>query len=244
MSNDNDLDSIPAIAPEKDELDSRRRNMTAPKPSNFRGLLVFCLVLMAVVLGIGGYSIYEVQIRLDRSNELLETANRNVRDLEARLAATGMDVSKELQTLKEQQATNFSEIDKLWKVAYRENRPDIKKLETSVASLTKGNSDTAKIVAGLKTEVEQSSTRVSNLATSMDKVKNDLLAESDELKTSLSLVRGQIQDNVVQTEGQKRAIAAITQQLKDIDEAIEAIDQYRRQMNQRLLELQNPPPTS
>tara|TARA_R110002072_G_scaffold89232_3_gene199836 strand:+ start:14766 stop:15491 length:726 start_codon:yes stop_codon:yes gene_type:complete len=232
MSDQKDLDEIPVIAPEKDELDSRRRTLAAPRQSNFRGLLVFALVLMAVFLGIGGYTLYEVQQRLDRSNELLDQANKGVRDLEARLAATGTDVSKELQTLKAQQATNFSEIDKLWRVAYRENRPAIQKIEKSLAEMTAASERVKLDIAAVKTEVK-------NATGSITKLTESVTTDKDELQTTLSLVRGQVQDQVVQAEAQKRSIAVMNKQLKDVEEAIDAIDRYRQQVNQQLIELRN-----
>jgi chromosome segregation ATPase len=230
--NGKDLDLIPAIAPEKDELDSRRRTLSAPQQSNFRGLLVFSLVLMAVVLGIGGYALFEVQQRLDRSNELLDMANKGVRDLEARLAATGTDVSKELQTLKEQQATNFSEIDKLWRVSYRENRPAIKKLEEALTKMDAASAKLGKDIAAIRSEVNTSTAAIT-------KARTELSADNEELRTSLSLVRGQIQDQSVQSEAHKRSIATMDQQLKVVEEAINAIDQYRQQVNQQLMELRD-----
>ena len=235
-NNDNrrNLDEIPVIAAEKDELDSRRRTLAAPRQSNFRGLLVFSLVLMAVMLGIGGYTLYEVQQRLDRSNELLEQANKGVRDLEARLAATGTDVSKELQTLKEQQANNFSEIDKLWRVAYRENKPAITKVEQSLKGVVSANNQLGKDIASLATESTSTADAVSILTRSV-------ATESDELKTSVSLVRRQVENQADQSEAQKRSIATINQQLKEVEEAIDAIDRYRQQVNQQLIELRNVP---
>jgi len=235
--NRKDLDEIPVIAPEKDELDSRRRTLAAPRQSNFRGLLVFSLVLMGVMLGIGGFTLYEVQQRLDRSNELLDQANKGVRDLEARLAATGTDVSKELQTLKEQQTTNFSEIDKLWRVAYRENRPAIASIEQSIKSMTTVNDQLDQNFAALKTEFANTNAAVSVLTSSV-------ATDRDELKTTVSLVRGQVEDQADQSEAQKRSIATINRQLKEVEEAIDAIDRYRQQVNQRLIELQNAQTTS
>lgn len=233
-SNRRDLDEIPVIAAEKDELDSRRRTLAAPRQSNFRGLLVFSLVLMAVMLGIGGYTLYEVQQRLDRSNELLEQANKGVRDLEARLAATGTDVSKELQTLKEQQATNFSEIDKLWRVSYRENRPAIAKIEQSLKGMTTANDQLGKDITSLRTKSDGAAEAFSVLT-------RTVTTESDELKTTVGLVRGQVENQADQAEAQKRSIATINQQLKEVEEAIDAIDRYRQQVNQQLIELRNVP---
>jgi chromosome segregation ATPase len=232
QDNGKDLDDIPVIAPGKDEQDSRRRTLAAPRQSNFRGLLVFSLVVMAVMLGIGGYTLYEVQQRLDRSNDLLDMANQGVRDLEARLAATGTDVSKELQTLKEQQAANFSEIDKLWRIAYRENQPAIQAIEKSIAKVTAARSKLAQDIAAVRSDLKNSSSAVTQL-------KESVATENDEARTSLSLVRGQVQDQAVRSEAHKRSIAAINKQLKDVEEAITAIDRYRQQVNQQLIELRN-----
>ncbi len=235
-----DLDLIPSIAPEKDELASRRRNMSAPRDSNFRGLLVFCLVIMAVVLGIGGYTLYEVQQRLNQSNELLDQANRGVQDLEASLAAAGTDVSKELQTLKEQQATNFSEIDKLWRVAYRENRPNIKQLENSFKDMALTNEKLSTEIIALRAKVDQSASAFKSLSDTMKQTRENLLAESEELKTSISLLRGQVQDQAVTAEAAKREVGTMNRSVKEIQEAIDAIDRYRQQITQRVLQIENP----
>jgi len=133
----NNRESIPSIKPEQDEVASYRSSgrSAAPKQSNFNGLLVFVIVLMAIMMGFGGYTLFEVQKKLDQSNELLAQGQENIRELDSRLAATGTDVSKTLQDLKEQVSTNFSEIDKLWAVSYRQNRPDIQKNVRAIAAL-------------------------------------------------------------------------------------------------------------
>ena len=236
---DQDPDLIPAIAPEKDELATRRRSLEAPRgQSNFRGLLVFCLVLIVVTLGVGGYALYEVQQRLNQSNELLAQATKSVEDLEARLAATGTDVSKELQSLKEQSSLNFSEIDKLWRVAHRENRPAIREVERNLKSMTSANEQLSGDIITLRSQMQETSSAFSSLSDTVNQTRDNLLLDNEELTTSLSLVRGQVQDQAVQAQATKRNIAAINQDLTEIQEAIEAIDRYRQQVNQRLLELQ------
>jgi len=131
VDNQRDLDLIPEIAPAKDEVASYRRSVRSdvPKQSNFNGILVFALVLMAIMMGIGGFTLYEVQQKLDQSNRLLAEGQTSIRDLNDRLAATGTDVSKTLQVMQAQQTSNVGEIDKLWAVAYRQNRPRIQTIE-------------------------------------------------------------------------------------------------------------------
>jgi len=80
---------------------------------------------MVIVMGFGGYVLYEVQKKLVEANELLSKSQDSILELEGRLAATGTDVSKTLQEMQGQAETNVGEIDKLWAVAYRQNRPKI-----------------------------------------------------------------------------------------------------------------------
>ena len=93
---------IPSIKPDQDEVASYRSSgrSSAPKQSNFNGLLVFVILLMAIIMGIGGYTLFEVQNKLDRSNQLLAQGQKNIAELDSQLAATGTDVSKTLQDLK------------------------------------------------------------------------------------------------------------------------------------------------
>jgi hypothetical protein len=97
---------------------------------------VFIIALMVVVMGFGGYVLFQVQQKLNEATVLLEKSQSGIIELEGRLAATGSDVSATFEKLQNQSNTNFSEIDKLWAVAYRQNRPKIDQiaadLETAV----------------------------------------------------------------------------------------------------------------
>ena len=72
----------------------------------------------------------------------------------------------------------------------------------------------------------------------MSEVRQGLLIENEETTTQMSMVRGQVQDQSVQVEGNKREISSLARQMKDAEEAIDVIDQYRRQINQRLIDMQ------
>ena len=131
---DSRLNELPSIRTYSDDRSTYRRSNRAeiPKQSNFNGILVFIIFLMVVVMGVGGYILYQVQMKLDESNVLLGKSQRSIQELEDRLSATGTDVSLTLQSMQEQLGTNVSEIDKLWAVAYRQNRPKIEALEKSL----------------------------------------------------------------------------------------------------------------
>jgi hypothetical protein len=224
-NNSKDLDLIPAIAPAKDEVASYRRSgrAEAPKQSNFNGLLVFALVIMAIMIGVGGFALYEVQKKLDQSNELLAQGQKSIRDLDDRLAATGTDVSKTLQVMKAQQINNVSEIDKLWGVAFRNNRPRIEKMEVTIASL-------------LATD-KQLDKKATTVTQRFDAFSKQILDDNEDQATRVALARGQVQDQSVLLEANRRIVLTLQSQMKDAQEAISVIDRYRQQVNQSLVDI-------
>ena len=229
---------IPSIKPDQDEVASYRSSgrSSAPKQSNFNGLLVFVILLMAIIMGIGGYTLFEVQNKLDRSNQLLAQGQKNIAELDSQLAATGTDVSKTLQDLKAQVSTNFSEIDKLWAVSYRQNKPDIQKNVRSIASL-KG--DLGQRVTKMGGSVQKMSTQYQDMLDELSGLREGLLQDNEELITEIAMLRGQVQDQAVVQEASRRNLNSLTKQLTDINEAIESIDEHRRQLSQKLVQQQS-----
>ena len=229
-----DKPSIPSIKPAQDEVASYRRSgrSDAPKQSNFNGLLVFVIVVMAIMMGVGGYTLFEVQERLARSNQLLDQGQENIQQLDSRLAATGTDVSKTLQDIQSQVKTNFSEIDKLWAVSYRQNRPDIQKNVRAIAEM---NDDLGSKINGMNSSVQQMSSQFQATIDEITRLRNG----NEELITEIALLRGQIQDQAVAQEASRRNINSLTQQLKETEDAIASIDQHRRQLSQKINELQS-----
>ncbi|MBT4160805.1 MAG: hypothetical protein HOC70_05050 [Gammaproteobacteria bacterium] len=231
-------EKILSIKPDQDEVASYRSSArsAAPKQSNFNGLLVFVIVLMAIVMGIGGYTLFEVQKKLDRSNELLAQGQENVRQLDSRFAATGTDVSKTLQDLKAQVSTNFSEIDKLWAISYRQNKPEIQKNVRAIDAL-KGS--LGKRVESMDSSVKLMSSQYQSILDEVSTLREGLLQDNEELITEIALLRGQVQDQAVAQEASKRNLNSLTNQVKDVNEAIESIDKHRRQLSQKLAQMQN-----
>lgn len=236
-----DFDAIPAIKPAQDEVASYRRSgrSEAPKQSRFNGMLVFVIVLMAIIMSIGGYALWQVQQKLDQSNILLAKGQQNMRKLEDRLSQTGDTASQKFQEMESQIKTNVSEIDKLWGVSYRTNKPNIEDNQKAIKDLKNANAELEKQVSQLRTSLTKVTGDFGKLAADMNKVKQDIATESDDISTQVSLVRGQVQDQSTTVEGNKRNIAAMAKQMKDVQDAIDSIDRYRQQINQKLIDLQS-----
>lgn len=235
---------MPSITPEQDEVASYRRSgrAEAPVQSSLKGLLGFALALMMLGLAVGGYTLYQVQQKLEHANNLLSQGQRNISDLEARLASTGTDVSKTLRDVKSQVDTNFLEIDKLWALAHRKNKPDIQKNVRAIEKLEidmNGRLDTA-IAA---TQAMNSQTQKSLAA--LQELRASLVADSEEMTIQMSLLGQRLQ--VV--DANRKEVARLNQRMKEVQEAITAIDKHRQQINQRLIALQKmraetPPPAA
>ncbi len=231
-------ETIPSIKPAQDEVASYRRSgrSEAPKQSNFNGLLVFVIVLMAIMMGIGGYTLFEVQEKLVRSNQLLEQGQENTRRLDSRLAATGTDVSKTLQDLKAQMNTNFTEIDKLWAVSHRQNKPDIQKNVRAIAGLKR---DLGAKINSMSVLVNKMSSQYQAIQNELTGLREGLRQDNEELITEIALLRGQVQDQAVDQGATKRNLNSLDRQMKEMQAAIDSIDAHRRQISQKLNELQN-----
>ena len=230
-------DTIPSIKPDQDEVASYRSSArsAAPRQSNFNGLLVFVILLMAIIMGIGGYTLFEVQKKLDRSNALLAQGQMNIAELDSRLAATGTDVSQTLQDLKDQVGTNFSEIDKLWAVSYRQNKPDIQKNVRSIKTL---KDDLGQSVTNMAGSVEEMSRQYKDLVDQYSGLREGLLQDNQEFITEIAFLRSQVQDQAVVQEANQRALNTVSRQLKEVNEAISSIDQHRQQLAQKLSQQQ------
>ena len=231
-------DIIPSITPAQDEVASYRRSgrSDAPKQSNFNGLLVFVIVLMAIMMGVGGYTLYEMQERLERSNKLLEQGQENTRQLDSRLAATGTDVSKTLLDLQAQVNTNFTEIDKLWSVSHRQNKPDIQKNVRAIAGL---KVDLGVKITSMSVSVKKMSSQYQDMQNKFSGFEEGLLQDNEELITEIALLRGQVQDQAVVQGAMKRNLSSVDLQMKEMQDAINSIDAHRKQIAQKLNELEN-----
>lgn len=238
MSDKSRDQELPAIKPSQDEVASYRRSgrSDAPRQSNFNGVLVFVIVLMAIMMGVGGFALWEVQQELEQSNRLLAQSQDKIRELDNRLSDTGDTASQKFKSMEAQIETNVSEIDKLWGVSYRTNRPNIEQNKRTLEQVSKQMATLDKELAGRVATLQKDFDKLSK---DMIETRQNILTDNEEMVTQVAIVRGQIQDQNVQVEGNRRKLSALEQDMGKVQEAIDVIDRYRQQINQRLVELQS-----
>ena len=225
---------IPSIKPDQADVASYKRNtrVDTPKQSNFNGFLVFVIALMAIIMGVGGLALYEVQQNLALSNQLLNQGQNNIRDLDTRLSETGTDVLKTTQDLSDQVKLNFSEIDKLWKLAHRQNKPDIQKNLRDIALLKE------KTTLFEKNDSERL-TKFDTALIKIDSLSARIKDENEELITEISFIKAQLEDQLLKREADRREFYSVEKKIEDLSEAINSIDQHRRILNQKLAQLRD-----
>lgn len=239
-----DQNGFNSIVPDQDERIGTRGNKTgAPKPaarsrsdsSSGNGGGIWKILVIVLVLGVGAMGWFGWQ-----QHQQLSTLQSSFDNLQARLASTDDSLSKsgaalqlKIKEQEEELGKHWSEIKKLWGVSYDINKKDIasnKELSTSNTDRIAKLEKSAATVAKLTKELDLASKKIAEISAStlaasvdMEDVQQRLRETSDKLNTiDQSFNRWRLE---------------VDKRLKNSEEAVEAIDAYRRQINQELLQL-------
>ena len=250
MRDNDDFDNIPSMVPSRDDVNSRQQARQQPdlvKPVSYAELVKvstwpvrIMLALLTVSLGGAVYYGYELH---QQTLLQLEQSNSRISDLEGRLALVGDSAEETMGNIIERVDFNFSEIDKLWaarnatntsvtdltgRVAIVENRSQenltaIEETNVRLVQSTNLIEDTRRDVATLRTGAEQLTTQLATLNTQVQGLRTvgqDLANLRAEISTA-ETTSGGLSDRLIR-----------------VEEAVEAIDTFRMQMNQTVLRLQ------
>lgn len=194
------------------------------KKSGGNGFLIFLLLLSFAG---SGYLYYLLQ----ESNTLQSQLEVRVASMEGKLSVTDESLSQSgaamqavLQDHDVQLETQMSEIRKLWGVSYDTNRKAIDELRANSATIATNLSDTRDQVASFEGVPE----RVNVLSSQM-------LIHAADLEDTLTRLR-ETRDELNQQSGRITQIEGLS---AEHVQAIEAIDSFRVQMNQRFIQLED-----
>lgn len=235
--------TLSPLRPENDEIARHNpraasKAKVAPPRSNIpaRPVIVrsplgpMALIVALIGLALAGYSYWQLQ----QSQAMLNSAESRILELEKKLEMTGDESTASVAAIQAKLKWADAEIRKLWGVSFDRNKKSIEQNTQAIAALNKGAGGVdAKIKAGLKdTKAEI-------------RVINDLI---DSQTTALVAVE-------IQAKAQLTQIQTLTDKARELDklqadfkgrisrneEAIQAIDAFRRNINQQLLQLKANP---
>lgn len=239
------LSSSSNSVPERDEPPARKpaaenardtrptRAPAAPPPSSSSSALaVFALLLAVVGVGIGGYFGWQ----LTETRTQLLASDARIAELEDRLSMSSDESSQSLTQVDAKLKWADSEIRKLWGVSNDVNRKAIAANSEKITGLTKelavvkkNASDAKTTAAGLQPQLTASKAAV-----------DASIAKIDSALGGLTEQRKRIQDLTEQldrTEAQLANLRALEAKVQTNEEAIAAIDAYRRSLNRDLLQI-------
>lgn len=256
-SQDDRLTDFPRIVPERDEAAPHRRppepgeprkaearnrsggrtvhagaeeaSATAGVPAGWRLLAMVALLFAFSAAGAAAFLFRDTQA-LQRT---LEQSNLRISDLEGRLSTTDDSVNQSSEAMQVKLKELAGEVDKLWASAWRKNGARIDELE---AALKKAS-----------TNVDASRKQLTELAAAQTKLQQRV-ASGEDVAAQLATLKEQqkaVQDTVGRLNSTMNTLASTQKaqesRLKDSEQWVQSNIEFRRQVNQRLTRLENPP---
>ena len=204
----------------------------APASSGSGPLTIIALLLALAGVAIGGFFGW----KLTEAQAQLQQADARITDLEGRLSVTSDESSQSLTQVDAKLKWVDSEIRKLWGISNDVNRKAIAANKENIASL-------AKELAAAKKDANEAKATAANLNTQLAANKaavDDAVAKIESAVLSIAEQRKRLQDfteQVDRVDGQLGSLQTLEQKVRTNEEAIAAIDAYRRTINRDILEL-------
>jgi chromosome segregation ATPase len=243
--NPDDLDEIPSIVPERDELVSHRKRKRgtsatgslAPRhepeivEAGTSGWVIFFItVLFLGLLGTGGGAYYFYDQNQQQTAKALEFQN-DLMQIQSRLNLVDQASADSAQDLVEKVEFNFSEIDKLW-AARNTLRQEVGELTTTVAALKTTSTELQATVGNHETVLNQ---QVTQIQARIDEI-NRNFAGMDDLGQQLTVLNADLNRTKTTMDAIKSDVEA---RVRAMEQDIESVNIYRLQTNQTLTNLQN-----
>ena len=242
--NPDDLDEIPSIVPERDELVSHRKrkrgtsasgSVASREPEIIEAgtsgwVIFFITILFLGLLGTGGGAYYfHEQDRL-HAEQALKFQN-DLLQIQSRLQLVDQSSADSAQELVEKVEFNFSEVDKLW-AARNALRQEVTELSTTVAALKTTSAELETTVGKHETVLNQ---QVAQIQARIDEI-NRNFAGMDDLGEQLTALNADLNRTKIAMAATKEDVEA---RVSTMEQDIESVNVYRLQTNQTLTNLQN-----
>lgn len=246
------------IKPEKDEVAARQPRSSAPgakgprraeppttppsgRPpggsggSGGQGLAIAALILALFALGGSGFLAW----KWIGAEENLAQANNRIQGLEQRLDITSDQSSEYVEEIQDKLEWADSEIRKLWGVSNDTNRKNIaqnkeriESLQQSLGQVRQTAETASEGIDNLQSSFSDIDSRVGELDSALEEVQEQTGSLAEHQQRLQNLV-----EDVDQLERQLSELDGLAGRVGTNEEAIAAIDSYRRSINRELLEI-------
>jgi uncharacterized protein HemX len=180
----------------------------------------FAFLVALIACGAAGYLYWQFM----ESQKVIAKAEQRIANLEESLKLTDSESTQTVASIQDSLKTHFSEIDKLWG-NYRKHRNSIAKHEKDIAAIKK---DGVSKVDALAADLGLTNELIEKQRSTMQRIEND--------SASLSAQSRKLNEKMAKLE---RTFNELNSRLADTEKDIEAINGFRRTVNQQLLELRS-----
>ncbi len=249
---DDHLSDLPRIVPERDEVAPYRRQHQADTPEQRKAdprkteapasaetaagvpgawrALAIAALLCALAAGAAAAVLLRHTQALATA---LEQSNLRIADLEGRLSSTDDSVNQSSAAMQIKLKEVAGEVDKLWASAWRKNGTRIDELDSAL-----------KKAAGT---TDANRRQIGELAAATEKLQQRV-ASSEEIATQFKTMKDQqasLQSAIGRLNSTMNTLASTQSaqeaRLKESEQWVQSNVEFRRQVNQRLTRLENPP---
>ncbi len=239
MRDDEPLDDIPSVAPERDEIASyqqtRAGKTTSKSSGGSGGFLLFLAFLLALAAAVAAGYLYQ---ELLKSTAALADATDRISSLEDRLSSTDESVSEsaavqavKIKELGAQADKAMSEIDKLWASAWRKNKATLEEQGKQLASQSSRLGSMQNGVDSLQASIERVEAELQKAQQQAQLVK-EVQASSIAQNAQLS----ELNDAVAAL---KVSAGGLQKKVGENEEWVQSFNSFRRQINSKLNQLED-----
>lgn len=215
------------------------------------------LVLLVITLGMGAFMYQELSAVRAQLDTRISESSEQLGSLASQLSAADESFSQSTGKVQETLQLHMDEIRKLWDVSNRRNRGWIEENQKAIKALQTGQTEAGNSLAALRREMAavrseaeaakktvdelRASQQQQTVARNQMQTQLDLAHESLKQLESRAAAQQRTLDEVKRVLPQMQALASaqgqgggVAARLNEIEAAIAAFDDYRRQVNSRL----------
>ena len=252
MSNSDDLQDIPPLVPDRDDVDSHISNKRAQgqdivRPGSYTQaikvstwpmrIMVTLLFMAAGAGGYGAYYFYELY------EDNLRQTNLRISDLELRLALVDESATESDNTLMENIEKTIEQYDLLW-ANWRSNNRTFEEIQGEIARLKLANEGQDEIASNTSQQLASTNETMQSAQTQL----NSLDQEFNQLSQSVMSINGQVAElGTMRTDLESirqalnsgdSTVLGLVGRLEYIEESMESVNAHRLQINESLFRLQ------
>ncbi len=254
MSENDDLNEIPSMVPDRDHMDTHLGNRRAKEqeiapPGYYRARVErastwpvrIMLALLTLAVGANGYLGWYFYNEMYQTD--LRQTDLRLGDLELQLNVTGQEAAEEASSLREGMEIAIEQYDLLW-ANWRRINQEIEDILSEIARLglvnegqdeaTANNSQQIATVNDAMSDVQRRVNGINNDLQSLD----ELVAEHDREMRNLGEMEGDLESIRQALSSGDSTVLGLVGRLEYIEQSMESVNAHRLQINQTLFRLQ------